>query len=148
MILQVNQTLRFASPWLDGAQSLDHREVPFFERGQVAPAFKGGRGYDQVVSSDHFAHRLQIRPQTRVSIRGLFSVRNDRRRCHDGLKIFSTLGLVWFSPALYSMPQRGQGDSRNCEPIVWPRPCPCGEVEGAPFPADDDVGAKAYAYIS
>ena len=133
-MLQVHQTLRVASPWLDDAKSLDHREVPFVECGQVASAFQGGRGYDQVVSSDHFAHRLQIRPEARMSIRGLLCVGNDRQHCHDGFKIFSPLGLVRLSPALYSMPQLGHCDGRNCEPIVLAAMLPRRRGRRRPFP--------------
>jgi len=148
LVLHKRNALRSASFWLDGVKSLDRREVPFVEGGKVAPTFEGGRGYDQVVSSDHFASRLQLRPQTRVSVRGLLGIRNNGQRCHNGLKIFSALGLVRLGPAFYSMPQLRHSDGRYRKPIVRPRRCPGCEVEDAPFPADDDVGIENYLHLS
>jgi hypothetical protein len=79
-MLQINQTLRLASSWLDDVKSLDHRKVLSVERGKVASTFEGGRGHDQVVSSDHFARRLQTRSQARVSKRGLLGVLVEKER--------------------------------------------------------------------
>jgi hypothetical protein len=148
LMLYKHNALRSASSWLDRVKSFDHRKVSFVESGQMASTFEGGCGYDQVVSSDHFARRLQIRPQARVSIRGLIGIRNNGQRCHNGLKIFSALGLVRLGPTFYSMPQLRHSDGRNCKPIVRPRRCPGCEVEDAPFPADDDVGIENYLHLS
>ncbi|MGA8492072.1 MAG: hypothetical protein WB711_16720 [Terriglobales bacterium] len=70
-MLRLNQTRRLASSWLDDMKSLDHGEVPFVERGQMASTFERRRGDNQIISPDHFAGRLQIRPEVRLSIRGL-----------------------------------------------------------------------------
>jgi hypothetical protein len=147
-MVRLNQTRRFASSWLDDVKSLDHREVPFVERCQIVSTLEGDRGDDQIVSSDHFAGRLQIRPEARVSIRGLLCIRNNRQRCHNGLKIFSTLGLVRFCPTLYSMPQLRHSDGRDFKAIIWSRCCPGCEVEDAPFPANDDIGVENYHHLS
>ena len=145
---RLNQTRCFASSWLDNVKFLDHREVPFVERGQVAATFDGGRGDDQIVSSDHFAGRVQIRPEARVSIRGLLCIRNNRQRCHNGLKIFSTPGLVRFCPTLYSVPQLRHSDGCDFKAIIWSRCCPGGEVKDAPFPANDDVDVENDQHLS
>jgi len=44
--------------WLDYLQSFYPREVPFVECGHLASTFEGSRRHDQVVRTDHFAHRL------------------------------------------------------------------------------------------
>jgi len=147
-MLHNHKGLLLALSWLDDVKSFDQRKVPFVERGQVASTFEGGRGHDQVISPDHFPLRLQIRPHARVSISGLFCVGNNRQGCHDGVKIFSTLGLVRLGPALYSMPQLRNCDGRNCKPVVRSRRRPCREVEGAPFPANDDIGIENYFHLS
>jgi hypothetical protein len=141
-MLRLNQTWQLASSWLDDMKSLDHREVPFVERGQMASTFDGGRGDDQIVSSDHFSGRLQIRPEARVSIRGLLCIRNNRQRCHNSLKILSALGLVRFGPTLDSVPQLRDRDGCDFKAIIGSRCGPGGEVKDAPFPANDDVGVE------
>ena len=54
-ILHNHKALPLASPCLDDVKPLDDRKAPFVERGQVDSTFEGSRGYDQVISSDHFA---------------------------------------------------------------------------------------------
>jgi hypothetical protein len=92
-------------PWLDDLQSSDQREVPFVECGHLASPFEGDRRHDQVVRTDHFADRLQVRPDARVFIGRLLRVGNNRQRRHHGLEVFSTFGLVRFDRTLHPVPE-------------------------------------------
>ena len=51
-MLHKHNVLRSASFWLDGVKSLDRREVPFVEGGQVAPTFEGVAATITVVADD------------------------------------------------------------------------------------------------
>jgi len=95
-----------------------------------------------------FLDHPKCRPEARVSIRGLLCIRNNRQRCHNGLKIFSTPGLVRFCPTLYSVPQLRHSDGCDFKAIIWSRCCPGGEVKDAPFPANDDVDVENDQHLS
>ena len=89
--------------WLDDAQSLYLSEVSFVECGYLIAATARERGDNQVVRTNHFAGGLQRRPDSRMFIRCLLRIGNDRQ----GLSLILSADLHQ-APSAY-------------EPLSWNR---------------------------
>ena len=80
------------------AQTLHLRKMTFVEGCHDAPALKGSGGHNQVIRTYSLAGTLQPGPDTRMVVRRLFRVGNDRERRYDRLKISLPLHL-WLAEA-------------------------------------------------
>ncbi len=63
-----------------------------------------------VVSADHFAGRLQLRPDAGVLISGLLGVGDNGQRRRYRFEIFPTFGLLRFDGSFHAVPEFSYGD--------------------------------------
>ena len=129
-------------------QSSDLRKMSRVKSGHGAPAFQRSGRQNDIVEADHFASRFQTCPQSSVFERSLLSVRDDRQRLKDRLKILLALAPMDAGCAFYSVPKFGNSDGSYFQFLVCQRCRPSFEVEGSPLAPDDHIGVQDYCHRS
>ncbi len=82
-----SQIFRGGLFWFDDSWSSYLSKMPFVKRGYLAPALQGRCTNNQVIEANHFPGDLQFGPDTRMLVRSLLCVGDDRQGLQNGAQV-------------------------------------------------------------
>src|SRR6266567_1116476 len=78
-------------------------KMPFVKRGYLASALQGRCTNNRAIEANHFPGDLQFGPDTRMLVRGLLCVGDDRQGRQDGARVTLPRHLMCTGPSTYTV---------------------------------------------